>query len=249
MIRCYCFLLLFLFLSCRQSQKKEVFPEKMEPPTERLLSDFLIYSNDLLQADSSLSSHNVNFGPQGFLLGDSKQPSYIEIPFNDLDLSKPFNISFSYKTTSSDGSKPQSLLTFADQFTTPSSAPCYIYLAGRRITMAYDRQLLWAEDYDKSKGESRKYYDSYPLEHDVFYFVSVNFTGDSIAIFVNSELYSSFDSLIAHNREFTSLYIGGVLNNNQITYPLFGSIHGLKLFKKALTPKEIAVVYNDQPYL
>ena len=42
--------------------------------------------------------------------GDTLTPSFITLPFTKLNLSNPFNISFSYETFLEDGSKPQTFL-------------------------------------------------------------------------------------------------------------------------------------------
>ena len=165
-----------------------------------------------------------------------------------LDLSAPFNVSFSYKIFSADGSKPQAFISFQDKYSSPSSIPFLIYTASKRITAVYDKQILWAEDYQEDNGPSRKFFDSFVLENNHIYFVSVNFTGTSLDIFVNSELYASFGNVTLHKRPFSKLILGGiVLNKDDYFIPFEGEINGLKLFNDSLTEKEIIRLYNNQP--
>ena len=136
------------------------------------------------------------------------------------------------------------------QFSSPSSIPFFIYTAANRITAVYDKQALWAEDY-KPKGEmSRKFYDSFVLDKDIFYFISINFDGKNIDIYVESELYASFDLVSPSERPFSDLVLGAIVSkNDNYLLPFKGTIHGLKLFNTYLMEREIIMLYNNQPVL
>ena len=245
--------ILILITSCRDKEKNETIEIQSQKNEEVKLEDYIVYENPFLKMDSDadIFYNNVKLQKDGMLFdGQDKSPSFIKVPFTILDLSKPFNISFSYNTSSDDGSKPQTFIALVDDYSSPGrNIPLFIYTAGKRITGVYGDQALWAENYFRSEGESKSYYDSYQLKSNEFYFVSINFTGNTIEIYVNSELYSSFDNIKPHELKYKTMLIGALPEGDTFVTQFSGVIHGLKIFNKALSEKEIVSVYNLQPYV
>ncbi|MAR98843.1 MAG: hypothetical protein CMP80_06935 [Formosa sp.] len=239
-----------LYFSCNIGAKKVNIESTAEVKVKRNINSLLAYQSLLFKNQDDFEPRGVLFNEQGVTFGVQDNPCYLNINEVDFDLSKPFNISFTYKTFSGDGSKPQALISFQDQFSSPSSIPFFIYTAANRITAVYDKQALWAEDY-KPKGEmSRKFYDSFVLDKDIFYFISINFDGKNIDIYVESELYASFDLVSPSERPFSDLVLGAIVSkNDNYLLPFKGTIHGLKLFNTYLMEREIIMLYNNQPVL
>ena len=158
-------------------------------------------------------------------------------------------MSFTFKTFDEKGTEPQTLIAFSDKYSSPSRIPFYIYYPGNKISGVYGKQLLWADKYDAKNGYSRAYYDSFKLNKDKYYFVSVNYTGSSVQIYVNSELYASFDNLNIHDYKFDHLLIGSLLKNGNLQYPFNGLFYGLSIFNKPLKEIEITSLFNSQALL
>lgn len=249
--RKFIFLVIILILSCKNNTNQSKPNNEKPVENQRKLDSILIYEMLLFENQTDFTQSNVVFDKNGVTFETTESnSSFLEVKGLNLDLSTPFNVSFSYKTFSDDGSKPQAFLSFQDKFSSPSSIPFLIYTASNRVTAVYDKQVLWAENYQEGNGPSREFYDSYVLDKDVFYFVSVNFTGTKLDIFVNSELYASFTDITPHKRLFSKLLLGGVvLNETNHFIPFDGTIHGVKLFNDSLTEKEIVSLYNDQPII
>ena len=163
-----------LILSCKNNTNQSK-PTNQKPLKERrTLDSILLYETLLFENQTDFIQSNVVFDRKGATFKTTESnPSFLEVKGLKLDLSTPFNVSFSYKTFSDNGSKPQAFLSFQDKFSSPSSIPFLIYTASNRVTAVYDKQVLWAEDYQEDNGPSREFYDSYVLDKDVFYFVSV----------------------------------------------------------------------------
>ena len=241
------FFRLFLFLSCKENKHEETKTPYGQKEEQRNIEDFVVFQN-LLQEQNILNAeyNNIKFDKSGASF--SKDIStYIRIPFSDLNLNEGFNVSFSFKTTDDDGTKPQSLIAFVDKFSTANRIPFYVFFPGNKVSGVYGEQLFWAENYDAENGNSRAYYDSFKLSKNQFYFVSVNFDGNKAEIFVNSESYALFEDLKKHDLKFDNILIGALLQNNVISKPLAGNIHGLKIFRQPLSEKEIVSLFNSQP--
>lgn len=238
---------LFLFLSCKENKHEETTTPVGEKQEQRNIEDFVVFENLLMEQDiKNAEYNNIKFNKSGAIF--SKDIStYIRIPFSDLTLNEGFNISFSFKTIDDDGTKPQSLIAFVNKFSSAHRIPFYVYYPGNKVSGVFGEQLFWAENYDAENGNSRAYYDSFKLSKNQFYFVSVNFDGYKAEIFVNSELYASFDDLKKHDLKFDNILIGALLQNDVISKPFAGNIHGLKIFKQPLTEKEIVSLFNSQP--
>lgn len=249
--RKFIFLIMILILSCKNNTNHSKPNNEKPIENQRNIDSILTYETLLFESQTNFIQNNVVFDKKGATFERTESnPSFLEVKDLTLDLSKPFNVSFSYKTFSDDGSKPQAFLSFQDKFSSPSSIPFLIYTASNRVTAVYDKQVLWAENYQEDNGPSREFYDSYVLDKDVFYFVSVNFTGTNLDIFVNSELYASFTAITPHKRLFSKLILGGVVRDKSNHFiPFDGTIHGVKIFNDALTEKEIVSLYNDQPII
>jgi hypothetical protein len=246
-------ILLILVTSCKKVEKSESLSTSEKEEEIIDLNELLVFEDLLLKENTSSSNiySNISFETNGILIGnETSKVSYVKIPFSELNLKDGFNISFSYETKSDIGSVPQALISLTDKYSSPSRVPFYLYLAAKRITGVYGKQILWAENYDKSKGESKSFFDSYPLESNTFYFVSVNFTGSKIAIYVNSELYVEFDNIIPHDLNFDHILIGSTMEGeNKMVHQFNGIINNLKIYGVALNDKQIVQVYNEQPYL
>lgn len=240
----------FTVLSCKNPKKeKEVEPQLSQKEEKRDLNEFLVFENLLMKDDIENAEYkNITFTKEGALF-TKVQPTYIKIPFSDLNLSQGFNLSFSFTTTDDDGRKPQSLIAFVDQYSSPSRIPFYVYYPGNRISGVNGKQALWAEDYNPANGYSRSYYDSFKLSKDRFYFISVNVTETKVNIFVNTELYASFEGLTPHDYKVENISIGALVSNENVTYPFAGNIHGLKIFNRPLEETEIVKVFNGQPVI
>lgn len=245
------FVVFIAIFSCKNLEEKEVEStttiKTIEP---RNIKKSLIFENRLINNNiEGAQYNNIEFTADGALFkGDTLTPSFITLPFTKLNLSNPFNISFSYETFLEDGSKPQTFFAFASRYSSPSKLiPLYIYSAGKRLTGVYGGKKLWAENYDNTLGESKKYYDSYQLSNNEIFFVSLNFTGLKIDIYVNSELYATFPNLEPHLLEYSKVVIGALPTVEGYTTLFNGRIHGVKIFNKALTEKEIVEIYNGQP--
>ena len=73
----------------------------------------MIFENRLINNNiEGAQYNNIEFTADGALFGETLTPSFITLPFTKLNLSNPFNISFSYETFLEDGSnlKPFLLL-------------------------------------------------------------------------------------------------------------------------------------------
>ncbi|MCK0178778.1 LamG domain-containing protein [Flavobacteriaceae bacterium S0862] len=245
--------LLVVFVSCKEEKKQDTEQiEVSQEEKERDINDLLVFESTLMKQDIEGAEYkNIQFSNEGALFsGSVNNPSYIKLPLIDLDLSKEFNLSFSFNSKTDDGTKPQTFISFTDKYSSPTrDIPLFVYFAGKRITGVYGNQKLWAEKYDKDLGESKAYYDSYQLPPNEVFFVSLNFSGNSIEIFVNSELYASFSDISPHSKMFEKVILGGLPQGEGYTTLLNGSLHSLKIFSTALTEKEIVQVYNDQPYI
>ncbi|MCK5814986.1 MAG: hypothetical protein KAH07_03480, partial [Flavobacteriaceae bacterium] len=108
----YGLLLAFVIMSafsCKKNQDKAIMPKK-EKIEKQKINDFLIFENDLTKKNINGAEYsNIVFKKDGAVFSrDVTLPTYIKIPFSNLDLSKEFNVSFVFKTTFSDGQKPQS---------------------------------------------------------------------------------------------------------------------------------------------
>ena len=237
-------------MACKNSKKeKESEPQLSQKEVKRDLNDFLVFENLLMKDDIENAEYiNITFTKEGALFTKA-QPTYIKIPFSKLNLSQGFNLSFSFITTDDDGRKPQSFIAFVDQYSSPSRIPFYVYYPGNRISGVNGKQAFWAEDYNPEKGSSRAYYDSFKLSKDKFYFVSVNLTETKLDIYVNTELYASFEGLTPHDYNVENISIGALVSNDNVTYPFAGNIHGLKIFNRPLEESEIVKVFNEQPVI
>lgn len=252
-IRLLIMTLLIMGLSCKEKTSQDNKNINNEIINELSLEDTTVFEHTFLEKnlEDEIAYNNVISQSNGMLFAQNTNlPSYIIMPFSNLNLSRPFNVSFSYNTSSNDGTKPQSFIALVDDHSSPSrDIPLFIYSAGKRITGVYGDQALWAQNYVREEGESRGYYDSYQLNSNEFYFVSINFTGSAINIYVNSELYASFDNIKPHNLKYKSMIIGALPQGNTFVTQFYGIIHGLKIFSRALSEKEIVSVYNNQPYV
>ena len=244
---------LTIFVSCKEEKKQDSREEMkvIQEKKERDFNDFLVFENSLMSQNvEGATYNNIKFDKYGAVFRKSiTSPTYIKIPFSDLILNDGFNVSFSFKTIDDDGKKPQSLIAFSDKISSASRVPFYVYFPANKVSGVYGKQLLWADKYDAQYGNSRAYYDSPQLKKDQFYFVSVNFDGASVKIYVNSELYASFEELTQHNFKFDHLVIGALVQGDSTSKPFAGNIHGLKIFSKPLSEAEIVGVFNKQPVL
>ena len=245
-------LVLVVFVSCKEDKKENTEPattsETVEP---RKIEDILAFENLLMNNDIDGAQYeNVEFTKEGALFSGTKEnPSYVKIPFSNVNLTNGFNVSFSFLTTSDDGRFPQGLVTLADKFSSPAKAPFLLYFPANKISGTFGEQCLWAENYNRNNGYSRAYYDSFQLEANKTYFVSANVNADKIDIYVNSELYASFDQIETHSLTVEHILIGVVPIGPDFNNFFQGTIHGLKVFDEALSESEITEVYNEQPYL
>lgn len=243
-------LVLVVLVSCKEDKKENNESTKTNETIEpRKIEDIMVFENLLMEENiEDADYNNIKFDTQGAIFSKSKaSPTYIRIPNFELDLNKGFNVSFWFKTDDDDGTKPQSLIAFADKFSSASRVPFYVYFPGNRVSGVFGKQLLWAEEFNAQNGNSREYYDSFQLSKDQFYFVSVNINGSKAEIYVNSELYAYFENLLPHDLKVNHILIGALLSNNEIANPFTGNIHGLKVFKQPLSEKEIVFLFNSQP--
>jgi len=239
-----------VIVSCNNSPKKTPPPHQKEKLKERNSNDFLIFENPLEKKDINNAEYsNISFKQDGAVFSrDSENPTYIKIPFSNLDFSKEFNISFTFRTSFGDGSKPQSLLAFVNKNSSTFRIPFYLYLPRNKISGVYGEQLLYYENYNKENKESKAFLSSPQIGVDKFYFVSVNHTSDNtIEIYVNSDLYATFNNLYLHDLKSTHLIIGSMIQNKKTILPFEGTIYGLKIFNKALKEPEIVKFFNSSP--
>jgi hypothetical protein len=244
--------LLVIFVSCKEEKKQDTTTKPVvEKPEERDINDFLVFENLLMEQNIEEAEYkNVQFTKEGVLFGGTKEKhSYVKIPYNNLDLTNGFNVSFSFLTTSDDGRFPQGLVTLMDKFSSPAKAPFLLYFPANKVSGTFGEQCLWAESYDRNNGYSRAYYDSFQLNANKTYFVSANFNENKIEIYVNSELYASFDQIEPHSLKVEHILIGAVPIGPDFNNFFQGTVHGLKIFDEALSETEIIEVYNEQPYL
>ena len=244
---------LFILVSCKNDNKQseEGRTEEGIEVNEVNINSLLVFEEDLTELPKvTLDSKNVLFSNKGAQFGKKEDSSsYILLNSFDLDLSKGFSVNFAYTTDNDDGSRPQALIGFIDQYSSLArSIPLYIYSAGKRITGVYGNQSLWAESYDRINGESKDYYDSYQLSAEELYFVTINFSGTSIDIYVNSEIYASFQGITPHNLNFSKFIIGALPQGEEYLSQYSGNIYGVKVFQKSLSEKEIIELYNELPY-
>jgi hypothetical protein len=236
-------------VSCKESTKET--PQILEEKTEtRNINNHLIFENKLVKKDIDNSEYsNILFKKEGAVFTrDNEKPTYIKIPFSSLDYSKEFNVSFTFKTTFGDGSKPQSLLAFVNNSSTTFQIPFYLYLPRKKISGVYGDQLLYYENYDKDNSESNVFKSSKEIGVDKNYFVSVNYTSENgIDIYVNSYLYATFNDLTPHELKSTHLIIGTMIQAGKPIIPFEGEIYGLKIYNKALLESEIVELFNSQP--
>ena len=235
-------------VSCKEKGKQETKQSfELKKTEKRSVEDLIVFENLLMTDDIKTAEYkNINFDQNGALFSKNID-TYIKIPFSNLDLNRGFNVSFSFKTIDDDGTKPQSLIGFADKYSSASRLPFYVYYPGNKISGVYGKQLFWAENYNAENGYSKEYYDSFQLNKDQFYFVSVNFNGTKVDIYINSELYASFEDLSAHEFKFDHILIGALLSNNELANPFVGYIHGIKVFNQPLQEGEITSIFNSQP--
>lgn len=249
----YSLILVLVLFSCKNENATKTIEEstdtaqKKQPP----LNESLVFELELLSRPSEkFELKNVDFKNEGAIFFANQEVSYVKIPKFNLNLGNPFNVSFSYNTSSEDGSKPQTYIAFVDKYSSPArTIPLYIYTAGKRITGVYGNQTLWANNYDRTQGESKTYFDSYQLSANEFYFISINFTGNVLEIYVNSELYASFDNINPHDLKFENVIIGSLPQGTDFVSPFKGILYGVKIFNKSLSMSEIVEVYNAQPYV
>lgn len=240
---------LAVMMSCKDTPK-EATPNQKKETIVTNSDDFLVFENKLVKKDIENAEYsNISFKENGAVFSrDLQKPTYVRIPFSDIDFSKEFNVSFSFSTAFGDGRKPQSLLAFVNSSSSTFRVPLYIYLPRNKLSGVYGNQHLYYEDYNKNNSESKVFKSSKMIGVDKLYFVSVNHTVDGvIQIFVNSELYATFNNLEPHNLESTDLIIGTIIQNNKPGLPLEGTIYGIKIFNKALNEKEITKIFNSLP--
>lgn len=239
---------LSVIAACSSKEKKQPVVEK-KVVEKRNINDYLIFENELTSNNIKDAEYkNITFQKEGAVFTrDSKNPTYIKIPFTSLDFTKGFNINFTFKTTFEDGRKPQSFLAFVNKFSSGSRVPLFIYLPGNRISGVYGKQLLWADGYKKENGNSRMYFDSYKIQKDKPYFVSINFDGSTMDFYVNSELYATFDNLQSNELKSKFLTIGALVKDEKAGTPFEGTIYGLSIYNQPLKEKEIISIFNSQP--
>ena len=248
----YGLLLAFVIMSafsCKKNQDKAIMPKK-EKIEKQKINDFLIFENDLTKKNINGAEYsNIVFKKDGAVFSrDVTLPTYIKIPFSNLDLSKEFNVSFVFKTTFSDGQKPQSFLLFVNDSITLQARPLYLYLPRNRVSGMYGRQHLYYENYDKNRGVSNSFLNSQSIKTNNYYFVSVNYTIDNtIQIYVNSDLYATFNNVMPHNLKTTSIIIGALKVGGKVSTRLEGVMYGLRIYKKSLSESEIVSVFNSFP--
>ncbi|MGF1555750.1 LamG-like jellyroll fold domain-containing protein [Paucihalobacter sp.] len=249
----YSFILLFVLLSCKNENAAKTIKESalnVETKQASLNESMVLEMKLLSRPSENIELKNLDFNNDVATFFGNQEDSYIKIPEVNLDLSNPFNVSFSYNTNSEDGSKPQTFIAFVDKYSSPArTIPLYIYTAGKRITGVYGDQTLWANNYDRTQGESKTYFDSYQLSANEFYFISINFTGNTLEVYVNSELYTSFKNINPHGLKFENVIIGSLTQGSDYVSPFKGMLYGLKIFNKSLSMAEIVEVYNAQPYV
>ncbi|MFK5878242.1 MAG: hypothetical protein QM478_01965 [Flavobacteriaceae bacterium] len=241
-----CMLGLLGLMACSDKVKKEetgnnkpVIEEKIIGPKE----DYLVFENSLTKKDIDSASYiNVELTNNGAKFSD-KESSYIKIPNINLDLKEDFNISFWFKFYGMEGKIPKALLAYRGS--SPSSnSPIFIYLPARKLSGSFGSQILWAENYNMKEGNSKLYYDSVQLMPDTPYFVSINYLENKMQFYVESELYAEYENVSTHDMIGKDLYLGGLLLNDELKYPLDGSMKSLKIFSRSLTEKEIVKLYN-----
>ncbi len=243
-------------ISCKNSEKQQDKNssndtlENTKESHEIDLDKYIVFEEFLNSKKIEEADYvNVTFNEKGTRFNeDLDKESYIKIPFSNLDLKNGFNISFSYNTFSEVGSKPQALISLVDRYSSPTRVPFYIYLAARRITCVFGEQVLWAEGYDRINQESKEFFDSYPLDTNTFYFVSINVDKTTINIYVNSELYASFKNIKQNDLIFDNIMIGSTKEINNIVHPFYGYINGLKIYRNVISENQIIEMYNAQPY-
>jgi hypothetical protein len=238
-----------LNISCNNSPKKTT-PIQKKKLESRNINDFLIFENLLVIKDIENAEYsNIHFQKEGAVFSrNSKKPTYIKIPFSNLDFSNEFNVSFTFRTSFDDGRKPQSFLAFVNKNSTTFKIPLYLYLPKNKISGVYGEQHLYFENYNKKNNESNAFLSSDKISIGKLYFVSVNYTSDNvIEIFLNSDLYATFDGLSQHNLKSTHLIIGSMLQREKAILPFEGTIYGLKIFNKTLKESEIVTLFNSQP--
>ena len=243
------FCIVAISISCNKKEKKVETIEEEKTEVKRNMNDFLIFDNTLTSGDiENAEYNNIDFQKEGAVFTrDSNKPTYIKIPFSNLDFKQSFNASFTFNTTFDDGRNPQSLITFTYKYTTGSRAPLYIFTPGNKISGTYGEQLLWKEKYKKENGRSKMYFDSFKIKKDTDYFVSVNFDGKILDIYLNSELYASFNELTPHDLKSQNLIIGSMLRDEKSSAHFQGTIYGLKIFNQSLEESEIVTLFNSQP--
>jgi len=242
--------LVFITISCNSKKEKKETPVKEKVEVKKNINDFLIFNNTLTKQDIETAEYkNITFQKEGAVFTrDAKKPTYIKIPFTNLDFKQGFNVSFTFNTSFDDGRKPQSLITFANKYTSGSRSPLYIYTPGNKISGVYGTQLLWADGYKKENGRSKAYFNSFKIKKDKDYFVSVNYDGKStLEIYLNSELYAKFEDLKPHDLKSQFLVIGAILRGEKVSGRFEGTIYGVKIFNTSLTESEIAKLFNTQP--
>lgn len=200
----------------------------------------VMVENEILKLDltgeEQLNGENFTIDNKGLGIGFEKHPSFADIDFG-LYNSKELNISFWINVKSEVQNIPQILFSLEDSLN--SGNRFTIWMAGHRITGAVNNQNLWAKEYDYTKGTSAKYFDLFQLEQGKYYFFSLNVEKRSIKIYLNAEVYASYEDLEINGLSFQNIIFGVERRNQKFQNQMTGNIRNLTLFDRILTKDEI----------
>lgn len=231
----YKYLLIFLFLNYSCNNKIN----------ENLLVDVKdkAFSFSMTKKDNS-KSNNINFSEKGAFFNNNKAPSYVLLDSLNINKSNNYNFSFWFQYTGEDASNEQMIFSVID--TLNKRKNINFWIAGKRITGKINTNNLWAKDYNYEKGESHSYYDLFQLELGKFYFLSINIFEDKAEVYINSELYASYEGLKETSINFHQIYFG-VLNHTTegFKYQFQGYLRNVTIFNKSLNQKEIETLSQE----
>lgn len=225
---------LVLFISCKESNYNEDLTVD--------LKDKAYYTS--LIKEQGLIKNNVEFSNKGANFLYSKTPSFILLDSLKINNEKEVNISFWFQFTGDDPKNEQMLISISDR--SEPAKNINFWIAGRRLTGKINSNNLWAKEYDYKKGGSGLYYDLFQLELGKYYFLAINLERESVEIFINSELYASYEGLENTTINFDRIYLGIFQDiNKSFKYQFQGYLRNFTIFNKTLNIKEIKVLSQD----
>jgi hypothetical protein len=222
--------MLLLVFACSLTLSCEVYEKRK----------IVVVENDILKLDltgkEQVKGENFAIDNRGLGIGFEKQPSFAEIDIEVYN-SEELNISFWFNVKSEVQNIPQILFSLEDSLYLGNRFT--IWMAGHRITGAVNAQNLWAKEYDFTQGTSAKYFDLFQLEQGKYYFFSMNVEKRSIKIYLNAELYVSYNNLDIDDLSFQKIIFGVERRNQKPQNQMTGYIRNLTLFDRILTKDEI----------